>query len=240
MSKESHVMSKLVFNAPRQVSLPIKGTDDRFPVRRIYCIGRNYAAHTIEMGGDPTRETPFFFLKPIEALVESPYGKTVDLPYPTKTSNYHFEAEMAVCLHKGGKNIKIADALNHVYGYAVCLDMTRRDLQTDAKKAGRPWEAGKSPDHSAPIGIIHKATETGHIDKGLITLTVDGRPGQKANLDHMIWTVSEQISYLSEHFELFEGDIIFTGTPEGVGAVKQGETMTCSIEGLGAISHKLV
>lgn len=229
-----------LFPPQKHITLPVKGSDKRFPVRRIYCIGRNYAAHTIEMGGDPTRETPFFFLKPIEALVESPYGVTVDLPYPSKTNSYHFEAEMAVCLDKGGKNIAIKDALSHVYGYAVCLDMTRRDLQTEAKKAGRPWEIGKSPDHSAPIGIIHQATECGHIDKGAITLTVNGAVKQKANLDHMIWTVSEQISFLSEHFELFAGDIIFSGTPEGVGAVVKGDIMTCEIETLGKITHKLV
>lgn len=233
-------MSHYVFNLPKQMSLPIKGTQTRFPVRRIYCIGRNYAAHTIEMGGDPTRETPFFFIKPIEALVECPYGQVTSVAMPPKTNNYHFEAEMAVFLHKGGKNIAIADALDHVYGYSVCLDMTRRDLQTDAKKAGRPWEIGKSPDHSAPVGIIHKASEVGHIAEGAITLTVDGRKGQSANLDHMIWTVSEQISYLSEHFELFEGDVIFTGTPEGVGQVKLGETMSCSVEGLGTIEVNMV
>jgi fumarylpyruvate hydrolase len=231
---------KMIFQPQAPVLLPIHGTKELFPARRIYCIGRNYAAHSREMGGDPTRETPFFFMKPIEALVSVTDNKVHPLAYPTKTSNYHFEAEMVVCLHKGGKDIALKDALDHVYGYAVGVDMTRRDLQDEAKAARRPWEAGKGGDYGAPLSAISPVSLNGHVNAGLIELKIDGVTKQKSDVNHMIWTVEEQIHVLSQYFELFPGDIIFTGTPDGVGKVERGQTMSCAIEKLGEINFKLV
>jgi fumarylpyruvate hydrolase len=231
---------KTIFPPQNPILLPIHGTKDMFPARRIYCIGRNYAAHAREMGGDPTRDAPFFFLKPIETLVPVTDSKVHDLPYPTQTKNYHFEAELAIYLHKGGKDIALEDALSHVYGYGVALDMTRRDLQEEAKKAGRPWEPGKSVDFGAPVSAISPVATNGHIHTGNIELKVNGETKQKSDLTHMIWTVQEQIHILSKYYELFAGDIIFTGTPEGVGKVERGETMSCAIDKLGEIQFKLV
>lgn len=229
-----------VIPTPPVPALPIAGSSDHFPVRRVYCVGRNYAAHAREMGGDPTREPPFFFMKPADALQVVPEGQTVDHHYPPKTQNYHFEVELVVVLAKGGRDIPVSDALDHVFGYAVGLDMTRRDLQDEAKQLRRPWELGKAGDFSGPVGPIHPAAKVGHPAKGTISLTVDGTVKQRADLSDMVWSVAEQIAYLSSYFELAPGDVIFAGTPEGVGAVTQGQTMVGAIEGLGEIRLRVV
>jgi fumarylpyruvate hydrolase len=222
-------MSDFVIAPPQPVGLPIVGTDDQFPVRRVYCIGRNYAAHAIEMGHDPDREPPFFFQKNPNNLDASG-----DFPYPPHTSDVHHEMEMAVALKSGGTNVAVEDALDLVYGYALSLDMTRRDLQGNMKKMGRPWEIGKAFERSAPIGPIHRATETGHLDSGRIALTVNGEVKQEGDLNQMIWKVPEMISYLSEYFELAAGDVILSGTPAGVGPVVKGDRMEMFVEGLGS------
>lgn len=229
-----------VIPTPPVTALPVSGSGDRFPVRRVYCVGRNYAAHAREMGGDPTREPPFFFMKPADALQPVPEGRTLDHPYPPKTQNYHFEVELVVAIAKGGRNIPVAEALDHVFGYAVGLDMTRRDLQDEAKQLRRPWELGKAADLSGPVGPIHPAATLGHPDKGSISLSVDGSVKQNADLSDMIWSVAEQIAYLSSYFELAPGDVIFSGTPDGVGAVTQGQVMVAAIEGLGEIRLRVV
>jgi fumarylpyruvate hydrolase len=229
-----------VIPAPSIPALPVAGTDDLFPVRRVYCVGRNYAAHAREMGGDPTREPPFFFMKPADALQPVADGAAVDHPYPPKTGNYHFEIEMVVALAKGGRDIPVSQALDHVFGYAVGLDMTRRDLQDEAKQLRRPWELGKAADLSGPLGPIHPVAAVGHLANGTISLTVDGAIKQKADLSDMIWSVAEQIAYLSTYFELAPGDVIFSGTPDGVGAVTQGQTMIGAVEGLGEIRLRVV
>jgi fumarylpyruvate hydrolase len=229
-----------VIPAPSIPALPVAGTDDLFPVRRVYCVGRNYAAHAREMGGDPTREPPFFFMKPADALQPVAEGATADHPYPPKTGNYHFEIEMVVALAKGGRDIPVEQALDHVFGYAVGLDMTRRDLQDEAKQLRRPWELGKAADLSGPVGPIHPASAIGHLANGTISLTVDGASKQKADLSDMIWPVAEQIAYLSSYFELAPGDVIFSGTPDGVGAVAKGQTMIGAVEGLGEIRLRVV
>lgn len=229
-----------VIPAPTVPALPIADSSDLFPVRRVYCVGRNYAAHAREMGGDPTREPPFFFMKPADALQPVPAGRAIDHPYPPKTGNYHFEIELVVALAKGGRDIPVSEALEHVYGYAVGLDMTRRDLQDEAKQLRRPWELGKAADLSGPVGPLLPASRIGHPGAGAISLTVDGEAKQKADLSDMIWSVAEQISYLSSYFELAPGDIIFSGTPDGVGPVMKGQTMTGAIEGLGEIRLRVV
>jgi fumarylpyruvate hydrolase len=229
-----------VIPAPSIPALPVAGSEDLFPVRRVYCVGRNYAAHAREMGGDPTREPPFFFMKPADALQAVPDGKTAEHPYPPKTQNYHFEIELVVALAKGGRDIPVERALDHVFGYAVGLDMTRRDLQDEAKQLRRPWELGKAADRSGPVGPLHPASRIGHPARGGISLTVDGAVRQQADLSDMIWSVAEQIAYLSSYFEQAPGDVIFSGTPDGVGAVTQGQTMTGAIEGLGEIRLQVV
>lgn len=229
-----------VIPAPSIPALPVAGTNDLFPVRRVYCVGRNYAAHAREMGGDPTREPPFFFMKPADALQPVAEGAAADHPYPPKTGNYHFEIEMVVALAKRGRDIPVEQALDHVFGYAVGLDMTRRDLQDEAKQLRRPWELGKAADLSGPVGPIHPVSKVGHPSRGAISLTVDGAIKQKAELSDMIWSVAEQIAYLSTYFELAPGDVIFSGTPEGVGAVAKGQTMTGAVEGLGEIRLRVV
>ena len=233
-------MSDYVIAPPPRAAIPVRGSTKLFPVRRIYCIGRNYAAHTREMGGDPTRDPPFFFHKPADAVDLVPDGGELQHVYPPMTANYHFEIEMAVALQKGGVNIAEPDALNHVFGYAVALDMTRRDLQDEAKKLARPWEVAKSADHSAPIGALVPAAEIGHPSHGFIRLAVDGVMKQNANLSDMIWSVPEQIAILSRYYQLEAGDLILSGTPEGVGRVERGQTMIGSIEGLGEIKVKVV
>jgi 2-keto-4-pentenoate hydratase/2-oxohepta-3-ene-1,7-dioic acid hydratase in catechol pathway len=220
--------------------IPIVGSDEMFPVRRIYCIGRNYAAHAREMGSDPTREPPFFFQKPTDAIQHVVRGTVADHPYPSLTKNYHYEAELVACLNKGGRNIAAANALDHVYGYTLGLDMTRRDLQRAMGDEKKPWEIGKSFDKSAPIGAVHKLAQTGHFTQGAIWLKVNGATKQNANLNQMIWSVAEQISKLSEAFELFPGDIIYSGTPENVGPVVRGDVIEMHIDGLPNLSVKIV
>ena len=221
-------------------TIPIAGTDLAFPVRRIYCIGRNYAAHAREMGSDPTREPPFFFQKPTDAIQVVAPGTVADHPYPTLTKNYHYEVELVAALNKGGRNIPIDKALEHVYAYATGLDMTRRDLQRAMGDQKKPWEIGKSFDMSAPITPLQLASKTGPFTKGSIWLKVNGQVKQNANLDHMIWSVAEQISKVSEAFELMPGDIIYSGTPENVGPVVKGDVILCHIDGLPDLSVKIV
>jgi 2-keto-4-pentenoate hydratase/2-oxohepta-3-ene-1,7-dioic acid hydratase in catechol pathway len=230
---------KTPFTVP-QVYLPIVGSDDMFPVRRIYCIGRNYAAHAREMGSDPTREPPFFFQKPTDAIQLVPVGTVADHPYPPLTKNYHYEAELVAVLNKGGRNIPVEKALELVYGYTLGLDMTRRDLQRAMGDEKKPWEIGKSFDQSAPIGAVHKVGQTGHFTQGAIWLKVNGQIKQSANLNQMIWSVAEQISKLSQAFELFPGDIIYSGTPENVGPVVRGDVIEMHIDGLPNLSVKIV
>ena len=228
-------MTKLAIQAPPIVMLPIDGTFDQFPVRRVYCIGRNYAAHAIEMGHDPDREPPFFFQKNPDNLDTSG-----EFPYPPKTADVHHEIEMAVMLKSGGTNIPVESALDHVFGYALSLDMTRRDLQGEQKKMGRPWEIGKAFERSAPIGIIHTVESVGHPDQGRVELKVNGDVKQEGDLNQMIWKVPEMISYLSDYFEMAAGDVILSGTPSGVGPIIKGDVMEISIEGLGNMSVPVV
>jgi len=228
------------FPPPATVSLPIVGSDDRFAVRRIYCVGRNYAAHAREMGFDPDREPPFFFCKPADAAVPVAYDEPLDLAYPTQTHNYHYEAELVAVIGKGGSDVPLSQALEHVWGYAVGLDMTRRDLQMKMREMGRPWEIGKSFDRSAPIGPIHPSTAAGHFERGGLWLTVNGETKQKSDLSHLIWSVAETIAHLSKFFRLEAGDAIFTGTPEGVGAVNTGDVMVVGIERLGELTVRVV
>ena len=220
--------------------IPIAGSDLQFPVRRIYCIGRNYAAHAREMGSDPTREPPFFFQKPTDAIQNVAPGTVADHPYPTLTKNYHYECELVAALKSGGRDIPVEKALDHVYAYAVGLDMTRRDLQRAMGDEKKPWEIGKSFDRSAPIGPLHVATQTGHFTQGAIWLKVNGQTKQNANLNQMIWSVAEQISRLSTAFELMAGDIVFSGTPENVGPVVRGDVIECHIDGLPNLGVKIV
>lgn len=226
--------------AVAQASIPIVGSDQVFPVRRIYCIGRNYAAHAREMGSDPTREPPFFFQKPTDAIQVVVPGTVADHPYPTLTKNYHYEVELVVALAKGGRDIKTEDALSYVYGYSLGLDMTRRDLQREMGDQKKPWEIGKSFDHSAPIGPIHPVAQVGHFKDGAIWLKVNGQTKQDATLKHMIWSVAEQISRLSQANELMAGDIIYSGTPENVGPVVRGDLIEIHIDGLPNLSVKIV
>ena len=220
--------------------LPVIGSDEMYPVRRIYCIGRNYAAHAREMGSDPTREPPFFFQKPTDAIQYVRAGTVADHAYPPLTKNYHYEAELVAVLGKGGRNVPIAQALDLVWGYSLGLDMTRRDLQRAMGDEKKPWEIGKSFDHSAPIGAVHKVAQTGHFTKGAIWLKVNGQIKQSADLNQMIWSVAEQISKLSEAFELFPGDIIYSGTPENVGPVVRGDVIEMHIDGLPNLSVRIV
>ena len=225
--------------AVAQTTIPIVGSDALFPVRRIYCIGRNYAAHAKEMGSDPSREPPFFFQKPTDAIQHVPAGTVADHPYPSLTKNYHYEAELVAVLDKGGRNIPVAKALELVYGYTLGLDMTRRDLQRAMGDEKKPWDIGKSFDHSAPIGAVHPVALTGHFTQGAIWLKVNGQIKQSANLSQMIWSVAEQISKLSEANELFPGDIIYSGTPENVGPVLRGDVIEMHIDGLPNLSVKI-
>lgn len=222
------------------VTIPIVGESDVFPVRRIYCIGRNYAAHAREMGSDPTREPPFFFQKPTDAIQNVKVGEVADHPYPSLTKNYHYEVELVAALKSGGTNISVEKALDHVYGYALGLDMTRRDLQRAMGDEKKPWEIGKSFDHAAVLGPIHPASKTGHFAKGAISLSVNGTVKQSSDLDKMIWSVAEQIAKLSEAFELKAGDIIYSGTPENVGPVVKGDVILCKIDSLPDLSIRIV
>jgi fumarylpyruvate hydrolase len=219
-----------------QPALPVRGTDELLPVHRIYCVGRNYAEHAIEMGHDPDREPPFFFQKNPDSLV--PDGG--EFPYPAATKDVHHELEMVVALREGGKDIPIERALDHVFGYAVGLDMTRRDLQGEAKKLGRPWEVGKAFEHAAPCSAVVRATEIGHPAKGRVWLEVNGQKRQEGDLSQLIWKVPEVISYLSGLFTLRPGDLIYTGTPAGVAAVKRGDRLHGGVDGVGELRIAVV
>ncbi len=221
-----------VVNPPATVSVPVLGTADQFPVHRIYCVGRNYEEHAKEMGFTG-REPPFFFLKPADAVVVVNAGETGTIPYPSLTKNLHHEIELVVAIGTGGKNIKAADAFKHIYGYAVGLDMTRRDLQGEMKKQGRPWCIGKAFDHSAPIGPITPTAQAGDVVNAEIALQVNGQDRQRSNVAKLIWNIAETIEHLSAAWELQPGDLIYTGTPEGVNAVVSGDTMVGSVAGLG-------
>lgn len=223
-----------VLPPPVPVIVPVSGGGD-FPVRRVYCVGRNYAEHAREMGGDPAREEPFFFAKPADALVVG--GAAI--PYPPATGDLHHEMELVVAIGTGGANIPVSAALGHVFGYAAGLDMTRRDLQAAAKKAGRPWDMAKGFDFSAPIGTIAPATDTGHPGTGAIRLTVNGRVRQEADLADMIWSVPEIVAALSRLVTLAAGDLVFTGTPAGVGPVVRGDRLEGEIEGVGAVATRI-
>jgi fumarylpyruvate hydrolase len=222
------------------VTIPIVGETDVFPVRRIYCIGRNYAAHAIERGSDPSREPPFFFQKPTDAIQNVAVGQVADHPYPSLTKNYHHEVELVAALKSGGTDIPAEAALDHVYGYALGLDMTRRDLQNGMAAEKKPWEIGKSFDHAAVLGPIHPVGKVGHLTKGAISLAVNGTVRQNSNLEKMIWSVAEQIAKLSEAFELKAGDIIYSGTPENVGPVVKGDVLLCRLDGLSDMSIRIV
>ncbi len=225
-----------VFPPAEIPALPVRGEARQFPVHRVYCVGRNYAAHAIEMGHDPEREPPFFFQKNPDNLV--PSGGA--FPYPDKSSDVHFEIELVVALHRGGKDVPLERALDLVYGYGVGLDMTRRDLQGAAKKLGRPWEVGKAFDHSAPCSEIVPATEIGHPTQGAIWLKVNGETRQQGDLNQLIWKIPETISYLSGLFTLTAGDLIFSGTPAGVGPTERGDHLQGMVEGVGEIDVKVV
>ncbi len=225
----------LVFEAPAVPTVAVVGTDARFPVHRIYCVGRNYAEHAKEMGFTG-REPPFFFMKPADAVVPAGAGGAVTIPYATLTSNLHHEVELVVAIGTGGASIPAARAHEHIFGYAVGLDMTRRDLQNDMKKQGRPWCIGKGFDHSAPIGAITRATEAGTIEQAAIALTVNGQPRQSSRVDQLIWTIGEVIEHLSAAWTLQPGDLIYTGTPEGVGAVVKGDRIEARVDGLAPLT----
>jgi len=228
-------MPSLVIASPAVPLAPVQGSEAVFPVRRVYCIGRNYAAHAIEMGHDPDREPPFFFQKNPDNLDFSG-----EFPYPAHTSDVHHEVEMVVALGKGGTNIPVDQALDHVWGYAVGLDMTRRDLQGIAKQMGRPWEIGKAFERSGPMGPLRPVSEVGHPAEGRVVLKVNGEVRQEGDLNQMIWKVPEMIAYLSEYFELAAGDVIMTGTPSGVNAVVLGDVMEAHVDGVGDLTVRVV
>jgi len=217
-----------IFPPPPTPAVAVKGRAEQFAVHRIYCVGRNYAAHAREMGANPEREPPFFFTKPATALVPN----HAHVPYPSRTHNLHHEIELVVAIGKGGRDIPLAQALDHVYGYAVGNDLTRRDLQADAKDHGRPWDTSKGFDHSAVISAITPASQSGHLRSGRIWLKVNGQMRQQADLSELIWSVPEVIAELSALFELQPGDLIYTGTPAGVGALERGDRLEGGIDGL--------
>lgn len=231
-------MNTYLFTPPATVSVPVVGRAERFPVHRVYCVGRNYEEHAKEMGFTG-REPPFFFLKPADTVVVADAGQTATIPYPTLTKNLHHEIELVVAIGTGGKHIAAADAHKHILGYAVGLDMTRRDLQGEMKKQGRPWCIGKAYDHSAPIGPITPADQLGDITQAAIWLQVNGADRQRSHIHKLIWNIAETIEHLSAAWELQPGDLIYTGTPEGVNAVVSGDTMTGGIDGLVPISVRV-
>ena len=223
---------------PPPVLLPVVGETGQFPVRRIYCVGRNYVEHAKEMGFSG-REPPFFFQKPADALVVVPEGQTGRMAYPPGTRDLHHEIELVAAIGKGGANIKAADAKAHIYGWAVGLDMTRRDLQGEAKKQGRPWEIGKAFDESAPIGPVTPLARSGWMDKGRISVEVNGKLRQDSDVSKLIWNIGEIVEHLSALWRLEPGDLIFTGTPEGVAAVGRGDVLVGSVEGLGTLKVEI-
>ncbi len=225
-----------VFNVAPVPSVPVKGNDSRFPVRRIFCVGRNYAEHAREMGFDPDREPPFFFTKPGDAIVQD----GAKIPYPPLTSNFHYEIELVVAICGGGLNIRKSEALEQIYGYAVGLDMTRRDLQLSMRKIGRPWCWGKAFDNSAPMGEITPVDQCGHIDKGRIWLDVNGERRQDGDINQLIWSIPEVIAHLTQSIALAPGDLIMTGTPAGVGPVVAGDRLCGGIDGLASLSVSIV
>ena len=225
-----------IYDLGERPSVAINNSEDRYPVRRIYCVGRNYAAHAREMGKDPDRDPPFFFLKPADTIVEN----GVDVPYPPRTENYHHEIELVIAIGKGGTNIPLEEAEDHIYGYAVGNDLTRRDLQLEARAQGRPWDTGKGFDQSAAIGAIFPVADNGHIREGEIWIKVDGEIKQEADIRDLIWDVPEIVTELSTLFELQPGDLIYTGTPAGVGPAVPGQTMEGYIAGLETLTNKVV
>jgi fumarylpyruvate hydrolase len=229
------MMTEYVFVPPPIPSVEIAGTRQRFPVHRIYCVGRNYAEHAREMGNDPKADPPVFFTKPADAIV----ANGVAVPYPPRSDNFHYEVELVVAIGGAGRNIAAAQAFGHVFGYAVGNDLTRRDLQGASKKKGLPWDTGKAFDASAPIGAIRPAS-LGHIERGRIWLNVNGETRQQSDISEMIWSVSDIIAELSTLFELRAGDLIYTGTPAGVGPLKPGDRIECGIDGLESLSNTIV
>lgn len=229
-------MTEYVFSPPPPASVAIEGESRRFPVRRIFCVGRNYEAHAREMGRDPTREPPFFFLKPSDTLVDT--GSKI--PYPPETTNLHHEIELVIAIGKGGVNVPPEKALDLVYGYGVGIDLTRRDLQLAARDAGRPWDWGKGFDQSAPCAPLRKVESCGHISQGRIWLAVNGAIKQDANVTELIWPVPDIISFVTRSMELKQGDLIYTGTPAGVGPLVPGDHVTGGVEGLGEIEISIL
>ena len=230
---------RYVFPPTPVASVPVLGSADGFPVHRIYCVGRNYEEHAKEMGFTG-REPPFFFMKPADAVLVVAAGQTGSMPYPSLTKNLHHEIELVVAIGTGGKDIKAADAHKHIFGYAVGLDMTRRDLQNDMKKQGRPWCIGKGFDNSAPIGPITPVAQAGDIERAEIYVQVNGQDRQRSNVAKLIWNIGETIEHLSAAWELQPGDLIYSGTPEGVAAVVAGDTMVGEVKGLGTLTVKVV
>ena len=228
-----------VFQPAPMVGVPVVGRSEAFPARRIYCVGRNYVEHAKEMGFTG-REPPFFFLKPTDALLVVPAGQTGEMAYPSLTKDLHHEIELVAAIGTGGKNIRAADAKKHIFGYAVGLDMTRRDLQGEQKKLGRPWEIGKAFEQSAPIGPITPAAQAGDVEKAEIWLQVNGKDRQRSDVSKLIWNIGEIIEHLSTAWELQPGDLIYTGTPEGVAAVGKGDTLVGAVGGLGELRVKVV
>jgi len=228
-----------VFAAPPQAVVPVDGSSDLLPVHRIYCVGRNYAEHQKEMGFSG-REAPFFFMKPADAVLPVPFGSIGEMPYPGETDNLHHEIELVVAIGKGGRNIAAADAAKHVYGYAVGLDMTRRDQQFALRDKGRPWDVAKGFDWSAPISPVKPIGTTGEIMAAQIFLNVNGQRRQASDVSNLIWSVSETIEHLSNYFELRPGDLVFTGTPEGVGAVVKGDELEGGVAGIGTLKVRIV
>jgi fumarylpyruvate hydrolase len=231
----AHESPAYVFKPPACTTIPVLGQPELFPVRRIYCVGRNYAEHAREMGGDASREPPFFFSKPVDAVRVSP----AEIPYPSQTSDLHHEVELVIALRSGGSNILASEALTHVFGYGVGIDLTRRDLQAAAKKAGRPWDMAKGFDASAPVSSLRRADRTSAISNQAITLTVNGVMRQSGLLGDMLWSIPEVIAELSRLVELKAGDLIYTGTPAGVGPVRQGDTLHARIEDVGTLDVRI-
>lgn len=224
-----------VISPPQQASLAVINTTDRFPVRRVFCVGRNYAAHAREMGKDPDREPPFFFTKPADAVIDTP----CTVPYPPLTQNLHHEIELVIAIGKGGRNIPEQDVMAHVWGAAVGIDLTRRDLQQEAKDMGRPWDWGKAFDHSAPISPIVPIQQVPSVETGRIWLAVNGEMRQDADLSELIWPVTEHVSILSQAVALAPGDLVMTGTPAGVGALVEGDVVTGGVDGVGELEVKI-
>jgi fumarylpyruvate hydrolase len=226
---------EFIFEPEQPSALKVANSHQQFAIRRVYCVGRNYAAHAREMGSDPTRESPFFFCKPADGVLCAGLDQTIGLDYPGQTKNFHHEVELVVAIGKTGANIPVGEASGHVWGYAVGLDMTRRDLQGQMKEGGKPWEIGKAFDQSAPMGLLHPVSQTGLLDHAAIWLQVNGRDRQRSDINQMTWSVAEIIAHLSRYFILQPGDLIMTGTPEGVGAVVSGDEIEAGIDQLGTL-----